>query len=259
MGCGGTGGDVEPICSRPSDAASADVLVDALCDASSLRGQRTKSLNHTKTARLWYSAVGSAPEMSYLRIHDRIPLSPRAYRWKDVLLETLATCYNFWKSDTTTATVWCLHHPWTSYTGCHMCTGPCWSILRKAMSSDVLLTLENLSESIQQNPPWHASPRQARWTTCHKITNMSHEFYISKLRAWKLPQPGRNVENQWKSTIIHTSLGTAKDLMWKNANMNVESGRSKPLCRHLSPVVANRMLCCSSPPWKQNENIIWHR
>lgn len=122
--------------------------------------------------------------MSYLRIHDRIPLSPRAYRWKDVLLETLATCYNFWKSDTTTATVWCLHHPWTSYTGCHMCTGPCWSILRKAMSSDVLLTLENLSESIQQNPPWHASPRQARWTTCHKITNMSHEFYISKLRAW---------------------------------------------------------------------------
>lgn len=75
----------------------------------------------------------------------------------------------------------------------------------------------------------------------------------------KLPQPGRNVENQWKPTIIHTSLGTAKDLMWKNANMTVESGRSKPLCRHLSPVVANRMLCCSSPPWKQNENIIWHR
>lgn len=109
VGCGGTGGDVEPICSRPSDAASADVLVDALCDASSLRGGpndiKWLRLNHTKTAKLWYSAVGSAPEMSYLRIHDRIARSARAYRWKDVLFETLATCYHFWKSDTTTSII----------------------------------------------------------------------------------------------------------------------------------------------------------
>lgn len=66
----------------------------------------------------------------------------------------------------------------------------------------------NFGESIQQNPPWRASPRQARWTTCHKITNMSHKLHF-ETKAEML----KTIENPQSYTLLSVRQRTLCERM----------------------------------------------